>query len=182
MFHRDRSLIPPALLLSVAALLGMTGPAWAHRLDAQAFLKGNELQVEAWFSSGEPARGARIEIYGADGRVVADGRLDDNGIFTCSLERAEALRIVVVAGADHRKELLISAADMLQKSSEPVPLADHSSSVPVKDILIGVSFLLALAAFVLNYRNSQKIRKLRAQLAKDYEVPIKTVSGAMRES
>jgi hypothetical protein len=160
----------------------MTGPAQAHRLDVQGFLlPGNKLQVEGWFSSGEPARGARVEIYGTDGGVVAEGKLDGSGVFTCSLGRPEALRIVVSAGADHRKELTISAVDMLQKPSEPVPLADRSPNLPVKDTLIGVAFLLALAAFVLNYRNSQKIRKLQAQLAGEDNSAIKTASEAARE-
>jgi nickel transport protein len=43
------------------------------------------------------------------------------------------------------------------------PLADRSSPFPFKDVLIGVGFLLAVAAFVLSWRNAQELRHLRQQ-------------------
>src|SRR5438105_4786823 len=96
---------PPAPLFVLLVLFASAGKVEGHRLDAQAFLlPGNKLQVEAWFSSGEPARGATINVFGADGRTIADGKLNERGIFICSLTRREALRIVILAGSEHRKE------------------------------------------------------------------------------
>jgi hypothetical protein len=42
----------------------------------------------------------------------------------------------------------------------PAPLAERDSGIPVKDVLIGVSFLLAVAAFALSLRNAKKLRAL----------------------
>ncbi len=39
-------------------------------------------------------------------------------------------------------------------------VAERDSGVPVKDVLVGVGFLLAVAAFLLSLRNAQKLRAL----------------------
>jgi hypothetical protein len=43
------------------------------------------------------------------------------------------------------------------------PLADRSVPLPLKDVLIGIGFLLAVAAFVLGVRNARELRRLRQQ-------------------
>jgi hypothetical protein len=155
----------PALLLAAPFLLFVAGEAQAHRLNAQAFLHpGNKLQVDAWFSTGESARGAKVEIHGNGDRLIAEGKTNDNGSFVCSLEKLEALRIVVTAGAEHRTELRVSTEGINQTSSDPVPLADRDSGLPWKDILIGIGFLLALAGFALSYRNYRKLRSFEFRL------------------
>src|SRR5262249_46378058 len=109
MRRRNSLMHSPALFLAGTFLLLVAGEAQAHRLNAQAFLlPGNKLQVDAWFSTGEPARGAKVEIHGSGDRLIAEGKTNDKGIFDCSLEQLEELRIVVTAGAEHRKELRVS--------------------------------------------------------------------------
>jgi cobalt/nickel transport system permease protein len=153
-------LLGPALLV----LLLMPSSAQAHRLDAQAFLlPGNKLQVEAWFSSGEAAQAAKVEIYSADGRFIAHGTTNEKGIFTCTIEKLESLRIVVSAGAEHRKEFSVDPADSSTSTSEAVPLAVRDSGLPFRDVLIGAGFLLALGAFFLSYRNARKLRELESR-------------------
>ena len=44
--------------------------------------------------------------------------------------------------------------------SAAVPLAERESGTTVKDVLVGVGFLLALAGFVLSLRNAQKLRAM----------------------
>src|SRR5262245_23532966 len=103
---RNAYLNSPAFWLVLFAALLAAGDAKAHRLDAQAFLlPGHRLQVEGWYSSGEPAKGATVEIYRPNGQLMADGKLNEDGIFTCLLKEQEALRIIVSAKGGHRKEL-----------------------------------------------------------------------------
>jgi hypothetical protein len=159
----------------VTALLATASTAQAHRLDAQAFLlPGNKLQVEGWFSSGEPARGAWVRIHGAEDHLLCEGKLDDQGIFVCTLKQPESLHIVVTAGDEHRKELYVSVPDGTVQASQPLTLADRNTSPPFRDILIGIAFLLALAAFAMAYRNSRRIKELSEVL--------KTLPGAPRDT
>jgi hypothetical protein len=39
-------------------------------------------------------------------------------------------------------------------------LVERDSGFPVKDLMVGVGFVLAAAAFILSLRNAQKLRRL----------------------
>jgi hypothetical protein len=45
----------------------------------------------------------------------------------------------------------------------PHRFADRTPAVSLKDVLIGVSFLLALGAFVLSVRNARQLRRLAGE-------------------
>jgi hypothetical protein len=176
-------------LLVLVAMLASPRQARAHRLDAKYdVLPGQKVQVEGWYDlTGDSAVGARVQVFRGADELVAEGKLNDQGLFVFEFARAEALRVVVDAGAGHRKELRL-AAEALQQSPaadrkrptlprptangppgdnnlppqvNALPRADRSSQVSFKDVLIGVGFLLALAAFVLSLRNARHLRELR---------------------
>jgi hypothetical protein len=115
-----------------------------------------------------------VVVYAGD-RVVAEGRTDDQGRFVFDYPGAGPLRVVMSAGAGHRAEILLPA-DALTEALPPgndgtgkagstsrlptvLPPADHAGSVPVKDVLLGITFLLALAAFALSLRNARRLRE-----------------------
>jgi len=99
-------------MLSVLFIVGPVSAARAHRLDAQAFLlPGNKLQIESWFSDGTVPRGAKVQVYRGEHELLKEGTLNDDGLVVFVLEKAEPLRILVLAGEGHLKELNVSAAD-----------------------------------------------------------------------
>jgi nickel transport protein len=162
-------------LLGLLALPLAPRPALAHRLEAECHvLPDRKVQVEAWFDLGGVPKGAQVQVFRAGGRLLTEGKLNGDGLFIFSYDEAEPLKVVVYAGEGHRKEVEVHAADLQQGSpgqasagavsQEPapaVPLSDHTSKVSIKDVLIGVGFLLALAAFVLSLRNARQLRELR---------------------
>ena len=164
-----RGLAAQGLCACLTLLVG-SAPAYAHRLDAQAFvLPDQRVQVESWFSSGEPARGAKVQVLRVDGSLLTEGVLDDKGIFIFKPGSSEKLTVVITAGMGHRKELTIAGEDLARimssrtaekevgsNSRDPTPLADRSAIYPFKDVLLGITFLLALAAFVMSLRNQRK--------------------------
>lgn len=128
--------------------------------------------------TGDSPVGAAVTVYRqAGGSIVTEGKLDDKGLFVFTYSQKESLRVVVAAAGGHRKELEIPAADLLDGDSTSAtvetvappttanaalePFADRSSRVSVKDVLLGVAFLLALAAFGLALSNARKLRALR---------------------
>jgi nickel transport protein len=173
MFGRCGAVSPLALACTLLVGLTVVGRAQAHRLDAQALVRPNrQVQIESWFSSGEAARRAKVEVVQADGTVLAQGKMDDQGVFVFSYHQPEALTVVISAGEGHRKELNLAAADLAtaesavaspasETASAPraVPLAVRESGITVKDILIGLSFLLSSAAFWLSLRNARTLRE-----------------------
>src|SRR5262245_55180015 len=171
---RNRPLTPPALPLALLVLLLAADEASAHRLEADyVVLPGRKVQVESWFDiTGDVPKGARVQVFRAEKELLTEGQLDENGVFVFAYEKAEPLRVVVTA-VGHGKELRIPetalanaaapnpAADAEEGPHSPVPLVNRSSSFTIKDVLIGIGFLLALAAFVLSLRNARRLRELQ---------------------
>jgi hypothetical protein len=173
MLGRCRALTNLRGCLALPVALLLAGNAHAHRLDAQAFLKDGKVQIEAWFPSSGPAKGAKVEVFQAGAQLLTEGRTNDDGIFVFALQEPQALQVVISDGAGHRKELSISREAFGQTSASPLPpapgeasvkpvaLADRDSGgLPLKDVLVGLSFLLALAAFVMSLRNARRLREL----------------------
>jgi hypothetical protein len=158
--------------------------AKAHRREAEyRVLAGKKVQIESWFDlTGESPVGAKVTVYHANGAVVTQGQIDEKGLFVFPYARSEPLRVVVSAGAGHRKEMQVPAADLAladpraapsslqadprtpHAGSGSEPFADRSSKVSVNDVLLGLGLLLALAAFGLALGNARKLRDLRRQL------------------
>jgi hypothetical protein len=182
---RRHPLTPPALLLAGLITVATAGHASAHRLEAEYHvLPDGKVQIESWFDlTGNSPKGAVVQVFRADGQALTEGRLDSQGIYVFTVKAPEPLRVVVSAGDGHRKELVIPAAELRQSkansepdvafaadqasSPAPVPMADRSSRVSIKDVLIGIGFLLALAAFVLSVRNARRLGELKKRLATD---------------
>ena len=168
-------LLKPALLL--CAVLA-SSRAEAHRLEADyRVLPGQKVQVESWFDiTGDPARGARVQVLRPGGQALAEGVTDDNGIFIFSFHDPETLTVSVYAGMGHRAEVVIPEAELKHtagatagadegaagSATDPLPRVERTSTTTLKDVVTGVGFLLALAAFVLSVRNARQLRQLRS--------------------
>jgi hypothetical protein len=157
------------------ALLLLAGSGRAHRLVAEyRVLPGRLLEVWARYKvipRSIPAVDAQVRIFRPGGQTLAEGRTDENGRFTCRYERREWLRVEVYQEG-HRAEVPIDQSE-LPAASESVPRAvaaektapkkppEEAGREWVKDVVIGISFLLSLAAFVLCLRNARTLRKLQ---------------------
>lgn len=174
MLHRLERLTSSGWLPSLVALFIFAGAARAHRLDAQAFVRPDgTIEIQTWFSTGEVPRGAVVEIFGPQDQLLASGAVDDQGNYSFSPPRTEALRVVVSAGAGHRRELQVTALELsqalIQAAGSPtsgdstdrpaIRLRDRAESIPVKEIVLGCTFILALAAFMLSVRNARELRR-----------------------
>ena len=164
--------LPPVLLLAILSFFGLAGPAKAHRLEGEyRILPGQKVRIESWFDlTGESPAEASVQVFRENGEVLAKGTLDKQGVFVFSFSRAEPLRVVIAAGAGHRKELSIPLTDLagsltgLSKPQDPSP-ADRSTRISIKDVLMGIGFVLALAAFFWSWRNARRLREIRVTLS-----------------
>jgi cobalt/nickel transport system permease protein len=167
-----------ALLLAAFTLLLASNDARAHNPRADFLpLPDRQVQIDGWFAPGAaPMRGAKVQVFRPDRHLLAEGQMDDNGIFVFRYEEVEPLEVIVNAGAGHRATLLIPREKLEQTSdSEPRPsgsgAANRSQAAarsrehpdtwrePIKDALVGVSFLLSVAAFLLSWRTSRRLRQ-----------------------
>jgi hypothetical protein len=163
-----------ALMLSSLTFLAIAvwpAPAWAHRLEAEAQVKKiQKVRIESWFDLGGVPSGARVQVFRKnDNQLLLEHALDENGQFTFYADW-EPLRVVVSAGDGHQKELEIlpeGVIDSNRDASTALPRADRSARVGLRDILAGVAFVLALAAFVLSVRNNQRLGSLSGNIARN---------------
>jgi cobalt/nickel transport system permease protein len=169
---RDQIKFPPALLFAAAISLAWTGTAHAHRLNAEyRVLPEKRVRIESWFDiGGDPPVGAKVQVLHRGKELLTEGIADEKGNFVFSFDEAEDLT-VVVSVVGHRAELTIPKAALLEPGAEPGPdssspssTANRTSRVEVKDVLTGLAFLLALAAFVLSWRNARILAELKRHL------------------
>jgi hypothetical protein len=141
-----------------------------------------------------PAENARVRVFRADNQLLAEGRTDTDGRFTFSYEKPEPLRVEVYQEG-HRDEVQIEtselkttaaaeaagplanaarsgkAAESMPRPAGPASKAGNSQAAAedgrqwIKDVLVGIGFLLAFAAFVLSLRNSRRLRALQRTFA-----------------
>jgi cobalt/nickel transport system permease protein len=167
---------PPLLLLAALTVMFAATPAHAHRLDAAyKVLPDRRVQIESWFDLGGLPKGGTVQVFRPGDRLLAEGQLDDNGQFTFRFTEVEPLRVIVSAGGGHRKAFVIEREELERTVGEtsprnPPPVSEGFTRVRdddeawrerFKDALLGVSFLLALAAFVLSWRNGQRLKAMR---------------------
>jgi cobalt/nickel transport system permease protein len=170
-----------ALVFAPLVLLAFAGPALAHRLEAAyRVLPDKRVEIESWFDipgdNGDTPRGAKVQVFHADGSLLTEGVMDSRGLFLFGFEKAESLRVVVNAGQGHAKELKIPKEE-LEKPTSPdsttpddsggsatsvaQPFANRASTFQFRDVLIALAFIFGVAAFVLSVRNALTLRELR---------------------
>jgi nickel transport protein len=159
---RGRFLI---LTLALIAALGPVGEARAHRLKAKClFFPRRMVRVETWFDNDQTPKTGHVEVSREGGEVLIKGRLSSQGLFLFDAPDGGPLQVVVEAGEGHRAEVAIRPEELLVAQAAPpdvTPSPAHEEPFPVKDIILGVGLLIALAAFFLSLRNARSIRELR---------------------
>jgi hypothetical protein len=172
------------------AILPLGGDALAHDLKANhAVLPDHRVLVYCWYNFGTgpiAARHAEVEIQ-RPGREAIRGTTDEKGEFTFAYDKIEEMAIVVrtpghvnhppdvisVSELEHggsgeandtpdestdKKPDATAASERLHKSAE------QSSLQLVKDLVLGVCAIFAVAAFVLSLRNARQLREIQKLL------------------
>jgi nickel transport protein len=138
-----------ANLAACLLLVVCANAARAHGLDAQCTLRAGRVEVEAYYDDDTPAGRAKVRVLDNAGARVIDGRTDTVGRWSFMPPAPGEYRVIVDAGAGHRKEVMVkitaeqlAAADAGQVSSGPS--REEFTSVPWLKTVIG---LAAIAAF-----------------------------------
>lgn len=114
-----RLLIRAAAALALVA--GFAGPAAAHALDAEAKLKNGVVRVEAFFDDDTPAERASVTVTDAGGKVIAEGKTDERGVWSFPAPPPGKYKMVVDAGAGHRKVKDLTIPEQAKKTTDAPP-------------------------------------------------------------
>lgn len=154
------------IVLAIATHLLLPGVSRAHRLLAEyKVLPGNRIQIESWFDfTGDSASDAKVSVYGAGGELFTEGRCNSEGVFVFAYRDVVPMRVVVAAGAGHTRELSIGKEELHlahEGNLGTKPFADRHSGTAAKDIVLGLSFIFALAALFMSIRNARRLAELK---------------------
>ena len=127
--------------LALAVVLWAPAFALAHDLQAKWTATATELRVEADYEGEDPVQGGAVTVTDANGAVVASGKTDDRGIWTCP-RPAPGTYTIVVEQAGHRAKMTAEIpGDGKSASAEPQRLDRKLGILIGLGVVLGASLL-----------------------------------------
>jgi nickel transport protein len=117
--------------IALAALVNATlvCNAEAHKVNVFAYVEGDQVVVEGYFSGNVKAQNCQVEVFDAAGKKLLEGKTDTKGVFTFKLKELPpfkgGLKIVLNAEMGHRGEYTINESEL------PHPSGKESSEKPL---------------------------------------------------
>jgi hypothetical protein len=145
----------------IVLLLG-TNPAVAHALGAECRLRGNKVEVEAFFDDDTPAQDAKVTVTDAQRQVIARGRTDEEGRWSFPAPQPGDYLVLVEAGGGHSAKVKMTVPATGSVDEAAVPISDGLSRreftrFPLGRVGLGLAIIGAggLAAWFVLRRRKQ---------------------------
>jgi hypothetical protein len=139
--------------ITISLLLG-TSPAFAHKLYVEAKPSGDQVRCEVFYEDDTPAQEAKVIVLNGE-TVVAEGRTDEKGVWTCNLPpgRYQVKAETLGHAADTVLEVparptAVSTAPMENERAE-------KTRTPWRRLILGLGIIagLSILTFVLRRRS-----------------------------
>jgi nickel transport protein len=125
------------MILSLAVLIGMvlcSDTAQAHKVKTFAYVEGDSVVVEAYFSKSAKARDSKVLMYDSSGTLIHEGITDEDGIYRVKGEELPKLtgdlRIEVEVGEGHKAEYTLRTEDLPETVKTASEKPAKSMAVP----------------------------------------------------
>ena len=128
--------------LAMVFLNGLTVTAYAHKVNVFAYVEGDQIYIQGYFSDGKTAKNSEVTIYGGDGRELTKGQTNEEGVITFPVQGKQSLRIVLNAGQGHQASYEIPVDEITGTAAVPAsdpPPSSASQSPPVGEIITNSS-------------------------------------------
>ncbi|MBW2091815.1 MAG: hypothetical protein JRI34_06780, partial [Deltaproteobacteria bacterium] len=144
----------------------VTSTAFAHKVNIFAWIEGDTVYTESYFSGKKKVKNGRVEVFGPDGKKLLEGQTNEKGEFSFKVPQKTDLRIVLTASAGHKNDFILKAEGLpeeitRQAKQEKTPAA--TSQIPARADLEQIR---AVVEETLDVRLRPIIRAL-AELKKD---------------
>lgn len=125
-----KRLVPALIVAALTALAA--SPAHAHKLKVFATAVGERIEGTVYFVGGGPARGARILVESADGKLIEALNADATGAFTITA-KVRMDHVIVTDSADGHSARTIIPASVLPAGLPLPPPGMGASAVDAGD-------------------------------------------------
>jgi nickel transport protein len=96
-------------------------PAFSHRVDVFAYVEGDTIHTESYFSDGRPVIEGKIELLDKSGKSLFRGVTDSEGLLSFKVPKIDDLTVVLNATMGHRATFLITAEELKEQLPGGVP-------------------------------------------------------------
>ncbi len=86
--------------------------AWAHKVNVFAYVEGDTVITQSYFSDGRKCRDSLIEVFNGDGEKLIEGTTDEEGVFSFRIPENTDLLIRLTASMGHQAEYVVPATDL----------------------------------------------------------------------
>ncbi len=111
-----RQLVILWLFLAIFASVMFCPLAWGHGVNVFAYVDGQKIFVEGYFTGKSKAVDSVVEVFDAQGNKLHEGRTNNDGVYSFkALDVVPVrgdLRIVLKAGPEHQAEFRIPASEL----------------------------------------------------------------------
>jgi len=108
--------------LAVPAFFAVASPAFAHKLQIDWRISDKRLHIEAFYDDNTPAQQAMITIKNDKNEIVASGKTDEHGVWTCAAPTAGKYTArAETAGHVAQESFMAPAAPLSQPASNSEP-------------------------------------------------------------
>lgn len=118
----------PSLLTLFTALLLSSPQAFAHKLNMFAYVEGNEIFAEGYFTDGKKAKNSKVTVYDPDNSELLQGTTDVDGQFVFAIPKQSDLRITVNAGMGHQAEYVLLKDELSEESDSATAVSTPAAS------------------------------------------------------
>jgi len=116
------------VLVSVIGTLIAPSTAQAHKVNLFAYVEGDTVITESYFSDGRKCRDSTIEVFDKHGKKLAEGKSDEEGRFSFRPPIRTDLVIRLTASMGHQAEYVVPASDL----SDKIPAGPAAEAVSAK--------------------------------------------------
>jgi nickel transport protein len=109
-FRRSRLML--IVCLVVFFLSCSSVPALAHRVYIYAWVEGNTVSTESYFSGGVKVNNGLVQVLDLNGKKLLEGHTNSKGEYSFQVPEKSGLRIVVNASMGHRGEYVLKADEL----------------------------------------------------------------------
>ncbi|AFM23425.1 hypothetical protein [Desulfomonile tiedjei] len=190
---------PKIFAVCIAFVLGivfMTVPVHAHKVNLFAYVEGDRVVVEGYFSAKSKAQDSVVEVFDETGKKIHEGKTGKDGIYSFKLADLPAftggLKFVLEAGMGHKAEYTLSSSDLpsspkkakpakeVEPAQEQAP-RDRSEAVPepAKAASVQVLDQAALSA-VLESAMDKKLEPLVRMLGRQEKLLLEEKNSGPR--